>query len=94
MPSAGSTSGRGYDGRHKTQRKRWSRIVESGQAACCRCGGWIVPGQPWDLDHNEDRTGYLGAAHRACNRSVGGRHGAAVTNNNSKMTIRKWGEQR
>jgi hypothetical protein len=93
MPSAGSTSGRGYDGRHKAQRKRWSRIVKSGQAACCRCGEWIVPGQPWDLDHEDDRSGYKGAAHRACNRSVGGKHGAQVTNIRKQFTIREWGER-
>jgi hypothetical protein len=40
-----------------------------------RCGRPILPGQPWDLDHSDDRVAYLGAAHRRCNRSAGGRLG-------------------
>jgi hypothetical protein len=28
-------------------------------------------GQALDLDHNDSRTGYLGLAHRSCNRRAG-----------------------
>jgi hypothetical protein len=42
-------------------------------------GGFIAPGQPWDLDHTDDRRGYLGAAHRFCNRSAGARKRNAKT---------------
>jgi hypothetical protein len=93
MPSAGSTSNRGYDGRHKRERKKWSRLVDAGKAVCVRCSRLIVPGQPWDLDHTDDRSGYLGASHRACNRAQGGRHGATVANTRRQMVIRRWGER-
>jgi hypothetical protein len=46
-------------------------------SACVRCGRPILPGQPWDLDHSDDRATYLGPAHRRCNRSAGGRKGNA-----------------
>jgi hypothetical protein len=46
-------------------------IVATGHAACTRCGRLIVPGSRWDLDHTEDRSGYLGPAHHSCNRRAG-----------------------
>jgi hypothetical protein len=46
-------------------------------SACVRCGRPILPGQPWDLDHTDDRAGYLGVAHAGCNRAAGGRKGNA-----------------
>jgi hypothetical protein len=70
---------RGYGSRHITLRKQAVRLVESGQAVCVRCGLPIAPGTPFDLDHDETRTGYLGVSHRTCNRRAGGRK-AAVTN--------------
>jgi hypothetical protein len=42
-------------------------------------GGLIVPGEPWDLDHRDDRRGYLGPAHSSCNRSAGARKRNAQT---------------
>jgi len=49
--------------------RRWSRDVEVGRVSCARCRRPIVPGTPWDLDHDDhDRTLYLGASHRRCNR--------------------------
>ncbi len=38
---------------------------------CVRCGLPILAGQAWDLDHRDDRRGYLGPAHARCNRSAG-----------------------
>lgn len=64
-----STTERGYGAAHQKERQRWARLVETGKANCTRCLNPIKPDQPWDLDHNDDRTGYLGAAHQTCNRS-------------------------
>ncbi len=60
-------------------------LVDGGMVRCCRgedcvwaeevggvmVGGFIAPGADWDLDHTDDRRGYLGAAHQKCNRRAG-----------------------
>jgi len=69
MPGKGKTKQRGYGNRHKELRKAWKRKVEAGTETCRRCGMTIDPWEPWDLDHADDRVGYLGPSHRYCNRS-------------------------
>ena len=66
-----TTSMRGYGSTHQQLRRAWARIVAAGQATCPRCGRRILPTEPCDLDHRDDRRGYLGASHRACNRRAG-----------------------
>ncbi len=39
-------------------------------ARCARCGELIEAGEAFDLDHTDDRAGYLGASHQACNRGA------------------------
>lgn len=85
-----STTDRGYNGAHKAERAKWVPIVKAGGVMCARCGEPLLPDAPFDLDHTDDRSGYNGPAHVACNRSVGGRNGAAVTNAKHAMTIREW----
>jgi hypothetical protein len=75
----GSTAARGYGAAHQAERARWAVLVAQGIVACVRCMRLIQPGTPWDLDHNSDRTDYLGPSHRRCNRSIGGRNGAYIT---------------
>ena len=59
--------------RHDHLRKRWARQVAAGGVCCARCGLPIGPEDAFDLDHTQDRSGYLGVSHRYCNRSAGGR---------------------
>jgi hypothetical protein len=74
----GTRQQRGYDAEHERARASLARFVTTGTVPCVRCRDLIQPDQPWDLDHNDTRTGYLGPAHATCNRSAGGRaaHGA------------------
>ncbi len=71
------TKARGYGGSHKRLRERWARVVAAGNAYCARCGGWLPPGAAWDLDHSDDRGGYIGPSHAACNRRAPNRRRAA-----------------
>lgn len=59
-------------------RKALGELVAAGRAVCCRCGRPIVPGSAWHADHTDDRSGYRGAAHAACNLRAAARKGAAV----------------
>jgi hypothetical protein len=85
-----STTARGYGAQHQHERAKWVAVVEAGDAMCARCHQPIKADQPFDLDHTDDRTGYIGPSHVACNRAAGGRSGAAVTNSRWTMTVREW----
>ena len=62
---------RGYGAAHKRLRAMWARLVSNGGVSCARCDMLIVPGEPWDLGHDDvDRGAYVGPEHRACNRST------------------------
>jgi hypothetical protein len=82
MPKLGKTSARGYGARHQAERAKAKRLVDAGLAYCWRCGGWIPPGTPFDLGHDDqDRSVYRGPEHRGreCpaggNRATSGRRG-------------------
>ena len=78
----GTPTQRGYGTEHRRLRAQWKARIDAGlQPACTRCPNPILPGQPFELDHSDDRTTWLGPAHQHCNSSTGGRKGAAVTNN-------------
>jgi hypothetical protein len=71
-----TTTRRGYGWQHQQARAAYLRAW--GNRPCVRCGEAIAPGQPVDLDHTDDRRGYNGIAHAACNRSAAGRKSQAL----------------
>lgn len=75
---------RGYGREHCRLRKQLAPVVALGAAVCVRCGGLIVPGDPWDLDHTDDRSGYNGPAHIGCNR------GKRPAGSRPARTSREW----
>lgn len=89
-----STTARGYGAEHQKARAELAPRVAAGLENCARCGWQIRPGEPWDLDHTDDRTGYLGASHARCNRATAGRRkrkqGANAQGQGLKRTTREW----
>jgi hypothetical protein len=64
-----STTERGYGYEHQALRRA---LLPGAYGQPCRhCGETMQPGQPLDLDHTDDRTGYRGMAHATCNRRAG-----------------------
>lgn len=68
-------------GPHKTRRKRaLADLARRPGQPCARCGRPMFVTQLLDLDHTDDRTGYLGLSHRSCNRRAGQRKTTAILN--------------
>lgn len=64
----GTTTQRGYDGRHKQARAKLIKAWHPGDP-CAHCGKPMAgPASSLDLAHTADRTGYRGLAHAECNR--------------------------
>jgi len=84
MASKSGTRLRGYGPHHKRLRQIWDARVQAGEVYCARCGRWIEPGTPWDLDHADNdptRTTYLGPSHAKCNRGAPNRRRVVRTRN-------------
>ena len=64
-----STSARGYGYKHRQLRAELLPFAIG--RPYNRCGQPMNPGQPLDLDHNDNRDGYRGFAHAKCNRRAG-----------------------
>lgn len=67
----GTTSERGYGAPHQQLRKALLSEWHPGDP-CARCGGPMLADELLDLDHADDRGGYLGLSHASCNRSANG----------------------
>jgi hypothetical protein len=67
-----SREARGYGADHRRARRQAIAAMQDGQP-CARCGRpmWRSDAALLDLDHDDDRTGYRGLAHRGCNRRAG-----------------------
>ena len=72
----GATSNGGWGHHHQQRRAAIAPLVNAGKATCARCLEPIHAGEPWHLDHNDTRDGYLGVSHSTCNL----RDGANKTN--------------
>ena len=47
--SRGSTAERGYGAAHQAKRRALAPLVAGGSMKCVRCGEFIEPDEPWDL---------------------------------------------
>lgn len=69
----GTSTQRGYGTAHTNARKAAAPQVATGAVNCARCGEPIRPGQPWHLDHSDNRSKYIGPSHDLCNLSAAGK---------------------
>lgn len=85
--------------------KKWTSYVKKARAIiraqlplpCVECGAPVYNDDPWDVGHlfplsqGGDVKAY-GASHRSCNRSAGGKQGAAQANatKKSRKQMRQW----
>ena len=73
----GRRQARGYDRDYDEARKRWEPKVAACSVhchapVCLMPARLILPGQDWDLGHDEQRN-IRGPEHSKCNRSAGGK---------------------
>lgn len=87
---SGSTTARGYGGNHVAARRRWLELLRQlGALQCTRCAQPVYFGDAVDLDHTDDRSGYLGLAHRGCNRSAGASKGGRIRTDRQRAAARR-----
>lgn len=72
-----SRQDRGYGAEHARIRKEF--LPSAYGTDCHLCGQVMWPSQRLHLDHTEDRSGYRGFAHAACNILDGARRGGEAT---------------
>ena len=90
-----SRTSRGYGVAHQAMRKAAIQALTDGDP-CARCHGPMYRSQRLELDHNDDRTGYLGLSHRRCNQLAAAKKGGMVTSMRKRAktqplpTSRKW----
>jgi hypothetical protein len=67
---------RGYGYQHQKLKKQL--LPAAYGKPCARCGLPMLKGQKLHLDHNDDRTGYLGFSHERCNLRAAARKARAI----------------
>lgn len=69
---------RRYGADHRRARQAWAAELDAaGVLPCCLCGGDVVAGSSWHLDHEPGTDDqYRGIAHDRCNSADGGQRGA------------------
>jgi hypothetical protein len=81
-----SRSSRGYGPAHQAQRRAAIKALIDGDP-CARCDGPMYRDQRLELDHNDDRTAYLGLSHRRCNQLAAAKKGGMVTSMRKRARI-------
>ena len=78
----------GYGWHHQQTRKQL--LPYAWGNPCARCGKVMLPGQDIELDHTDDRSGYLGFSCKSCNRAAGARKVNAARRNKQDPRSRDW----
>lgn len=79
---------RGYGVPHRRLKERLRPFVQAGKLRCVYCGEVVVG--PFHLDHTDDRRGWSGVAHPACNMREGGLKSARLWRGKTTVTSREW----
>lgn len=61
-----------YGQSHQVMRRTLIDLMIDGETKCARCRKPMWRSQRLHLDHNDDRTGYLGLSHAYCNSAAAG----------------------
>lgn len=83
-----STTARGYGSRH--QQTRRALLPKAYGTPCSRCGETMEQGQELDLDHTDDRRGYIGFSHSTCNRSAAGQKAQTLSKSPEPKPRTSW----
>jgi hypothetical protein len=87
-----STTARGYGKAHRLARAA-AAARHTPADPCVRCGHALGPMGPWlHLDHMEDRSGYLGFAHKDCNLRAGAKKGRRIqkAGKSKRVVLDRW----
>ena len=72
----GGTTKGGWGSQHQKLRK--ALLPSAYGKPCVRCGLPMLLGQKLHLDHNDNRTGWLGFSHAACNLRAAAKKARAI----------------
>jgi len=94
MAKLAKTAARGYGSRHQRLRAEYQWLMDHGEPYnCWRCRRPILPGQPWDLGHDDyDRNLYRGPEHRYARHcpAGGNRRAGLMKAIGRQAAVRRW----